>query len=269
MKRSPVPLLITVVVLLFFYLPLLFLIINSFNDSRFGGPWRGFTLRWYERLLEDREIWRATRNTLIVALVSTSISVVLGTLSAWVLHRWNSRLQRAHFILIYAPLVVPDVLMGISLLLFFVNLKVSLGLATITIAHTAFCVSYVTFVILGRLQDFDDRMIEAARDLGASWVTVFRRIVLPLLMPGILAGSLLAFTLSIDDFVITFFVSGPGSTTLPVLVFSMMKHGAPTVVNALSTVLMLLTLISVIAGQLLLQRNRATLNINQFADNKQ
>jgi spermidine/putrescine transport system permease protein len=241
MKRSRLPLVTTLAVLAFFYLPMGVLILDSFNASRFAGQWGGFSFKWYLRLLHERDIWHAFRNTMLVAGVATLSSTVLGTAAAFALHRYATRLQRLHYVLIYTPLIVPEILMGMSLLLFFVTLKLPLGLGTIMVAHITFCISYVTMVVLARLQDFDFSLVEAAMDLGASgWVT-FRRILLPLLGPGILAGALMAFTLSIDDFVITFFVAGPGATTLPIQVYSMIKHGATPLINALSTLLLTVT----------------------------
>jgi spermidine/putrescine transport system permease protein len=241
MKHSRLPLYTTVAVLLFFYLPIAVLILHSFNASRFSGAWEGFSLRWYVRLFSERDIWFALRNTLVIAFSATLVSMVLGTTAAFALHRFNTRLQRTHYALIYTPLVVPDILMGISLLLFFVATGVKLGLFTIFLAHTSFCVSYVAMVVLARLQDFDFSLIEAAQDLGANWWTATWRVLLPLLAPGIAAGGLLAFTLSIDDFVITFFVTGPGATTLPIQIYSMIKHGSPPLINALSTLLLMVT----------------------------
>ena len=249
MKRSRVPLYTTFAVLIFFYLPLVILSVNSFNDSRYGGPWNGFTFRWYVRLFHDQQIWNALKNTLIIASSATLVSMGIGTMAAFALNRYRSRLQMTHYGMIYAPLIVPDILMGMSLLLFFVALKVKLGLFTIFLAHVTFCISYVTMVVLSRLQDFDFSLMEAAQDLGASHWTAFRRVMLPLIMPGIAAGGLLAFTLSLDDFVITFFVAGPGSTTLPIHIYSMMKHGAPAVINALSVILLLITFVLVSASR--------------------
>ena len=245
MRRSRIPLYTTIAVLVFFYLPILVLIVHSFNASRFSGSWEGFSWRWYIRLFTERDIWHALRNTLVVAVGVTLVSMVLGTVAAFALHRYHSRLQRVHYTLIYTPLVVPDILMGMSLLLFFVALGVQLGLFTIFLAHTSFCVSYVAMVVLARLQDFDFSVIEAAQDLGANWWTATWRVLLPLLAPGIAAGGLLAFTLSIDDFVITFFVTGPGATTLPIQIYSMIKHGSPPIINALSTILLLVTFLVV------------------------
>ena len=245
MKRSRLPLIITVVVLIFFYLPILVLIINSFNASRFGSTWEGWSLRWYVRLWHEREIWQALENSLIIGISATALSVLLGTTAAFALHRYQSRLQRVHYTLIYTPLVVPEILMGISLLLFFAAIGLELDLFTIFLAHVTFCISFVALVVLGRLQDFDFSIVEAAQDLGANWWTACWKVLLPLLAPGILAGGLLAFTLSIDDFVISFFVAGPGSTTLPIRIYSMIKHGSPPLINALSSILLLLTFLAV------------------------
>ncbi len=253
MKRSLTPRAITVLVLLFFYLPVFVLVLNSFNASRFGGEWTGFTFAWYRRLWHAGEIWHALGNTLGIALAATVISSLLGTTAALALDRYRSRLQGAHYLLVYAPLVVPEILMGMSLLLFFVAVGLHLGYLTIVLSHVTFCVSYVAMVVLGRLQDFDWGLVEAARDLGAdSWTTV-RRVLLPLLAPGIAAGALLAFTLSVDDFVITFFVAGPGTTTLPLRIYSMIKHGSPPLINALSTLLLALTVTTVWLSQRLLE----------------
>lgn len=250
MNRSRLPLFTTVVVLVFFYLPIVILVINSFNASRFGGTWDGFTLDWYVKLFNDRPIWMALRNTLIIAVTSTITSMALGTLAAFALHRYNSRMQRIHYTLIYSPLVVPDILMGMSLLLFFVAAGFQLGLLTIFLSHVTFCISYVAMVVLARLQDFDFSVIEASQDLGAGWWDTMWRVLLPMLAPGILAGGLLAFTLSIDDFVITFFVAGPGSTTLPIRIYSMIKHSKNMpIINALSTLMLVVTFLAVWTSQ--------------------
>jgi len=252
-RRSVTPVVVTAGVLLFFYLPVAVLVLNSFNASRFGGEWAGFTFDWYRRLWKAREIWEALGNTMIVATLATAVSTVIGTTAAFALDRYRGRLQDAHYLLVYAPLVVPEILMGMSLLLFFVALRLQLGYVTIVLAHVTFCVSYVAMVVLGRLQDFDWGLVEAAQDLGADAWTAARRVVLPLLAPGIAAGALLAFTLSVDDFVITFFVAGPGTTTLPLRIYSMIKHGSPPLINALSTLLLALTVTTVWLSQRLLE----------------
>ena len=254
MKRSWLPVLITIGVLVFLYLPILVLVVNSFNASSIGSRWGGFSWKWYHRLLQQPEIWTALENTLVIAFSATALSALLGTSAAFALHMYRSRLQRVHFALVYTPLVIPEILTGISLLLFFVAIGLELGLFTIFLAHVTFCISYVAMVVLARLQDFDMSVIEAAQDLGAGWWYTIRRVVLPIIAPGILAGSLLAFTLSIDDFVITFFVAGPGSTTLPIRIYSMIKHGAPPVINVLSTLLLVLTFTLVWFSQRLTRR---------------
>ena len=251
MKSRFTSLLVTLFALAFLYIPILTLVVQSFNSSRFGGEWKGFSLKWYEALFNDAAILDATLNTLIIAFCATILSTILGTLSAWALHRFKTKLQEANYTLVYAPLIIPDILMGISLLLLFVSMGADLGLATVVIAHTTFCVSYVAFTVLARLQDFDFSIIQAAQDLGAGWGRIIRQILLPLLWPGIAAGAMMAFTLSMDDFVVTFFVGGPGSTTLPVKVFSMMKHGSPAIINALSVIFMSLTFTVAIAGQII------------------
>lgn len=228
-------------VLIFLYLPIVILAINSFNESRFGGVWTGFSLKWYEKLLSERSIWHALSNSLLIAAVATIGSTLLGTIAALALYKYKSFLQKTHNILLYTPLIIPDILMGISLLLFFVSFSMGLGLLTVCIAHITFCVSYVAMLIRTRLQNFDTSLVEAAYDLGASSWTVFYRIMIPFLAPAILASAMLAFTLSIDDFVITFFVVGPGVTTLPIYVYSMIKFGSPPLINALSVVLLAVT----------------------------
>ena len=250
MKRNPFPLIVLMIVLFFLYLPIVVLTANSFNVSRFGGTWEGFTLKWYQLLANDQEVWVSFVNSLLIATGATLASCLLGTTAALALHKWNSRLQNLHYGLIYTPLVIPEILMGISLLLSFTAVGMDCGLHTILIAHTTFCVSYVTMTVLSRLQDFDDGLIEAARDLGANaWVS-FVKVQFPLLLPGIISGGLLAFTLSIDDFVITFFVAGPGSSTLPLKVYSMIKHSPKLpVINCLSTVMLLLTFVLVLASR--------------------
>lgn len=246
MKKSRFPMMITIGVLIFLYLPILILVINSFNESRFGGFWNGFSLKWYQALFKERAIWDAVYNSLFIAFSSTIAATFLGSLAAFVLYRYKaSNLQKFNYGLIYTPLILPDILMGISLLLFFIFLNIKLGLLTIFIAHTTFCISYVTMIILSRLQSFDFALVEAALDLGANPWQIFKRILLPLLTPGLLAAALLSFTLSIDDFVITFFVAGPGSTTLPIYVYGMIKFGSPQLINALSALLLAVTCVIV------------------------
>ena len=258
MKRSRVPLAITVAVMAFFYLPIFFLVLNSFNSSRFTSQWQGFSMKWYQRLAEREDLVASLGTSLKVAAISAVASMILGTGAALALHRHRSRLQDAHRLLVTVPLVIPDILMGMSLLLLFVALGVDLSLATITLAHITFCMSYVTLVVLARLEGFDFTLLEAARDLGATRVQTFVKVALPLLAPGILAGGLLAFTLSIDDYVVTYFVKGPGSDTLPTLVYSMIKKSKELpVINALSSLMLVLTFAVVAVSQRLVRRSTA------------
>lgn len=250
MKSSRLPLITTLLVLGFFYLPILLLILNSFNRSRFGTTWQGFTFQWYERLLDRQDLWIALIHSLQVAAAASLGSMMLGTCAAFALHRHRTRIQTAHEVLITMPLVIPEILMGMSLLLLFVSLGVRLSLITVGIAHVTFCISYVTLVVQARLQDFDFQIVDAARDLGATRWLALMKVQLPLLAPGILAGGLLAFTLSVDDFVVTFFVKGPGADTLPVVIYSMIKKSREfPVINALSTLLLAITFLAVWGSQ--------------------
>ncbi|OUC07658.1 hypothetical protein RY27_13575 [Litorilinea aerophila] len=249
-------------VFLFFYLPVLVLILFSFNDGRLLSHWTGFSLRWYGKLLHNEAIVMALRNSLIVAGCSTVISTVLGTLIALGMERFQFRGKTGVDSLLYLPIIIPDIAMAVMLLLFFVQaghllgwlgMRFSLGLETIILAHVAFNISFVAVIVRARLAGFDHALEEAAQDLYANEWQTFRHVTLPLIAPGILGGALLAFTLSLDDFVITFFTSGPGSTTLPLRIYSMVKTGVTPEINALSTLMILASMILVVAS-LLVQR---------------
>jgi spermidine/putrescine transport system permease protein len=224
----------------FLYLPLLIVVIYSFNDSRLNAEWVGFTWKWYDKLFHNREMLTAAGNSLIIASSSALVATVLGTLAGMAMYRYRMKLLPG---LVLAPIAMPDILMGVSLLLFFIMLNMSLGLISITLAHITFCIGFVALSVQARMSSIDRSLPEAARDLGATPWQCFRKITLPLLAPGIIAGALMAFTLSIDDFVITFFVAGVGSSTLPLQIYSMVKIAVTPEVNAISTLLMLLTLI--------------------------
>ena len=253
-KRSLSPILTTIAVLVFFYLPLVVLLVESFNDSKFGGAWCGFTTKWYAMLWEHKPLQDALVNTLVVGLLCTLVSTVIGTVGAFALHRCgNTRLQRFHSTLVWLPLMLPEILMGMSLLMLFGQLGWKLGRATMVVAHVTFCVSYVVMVVRARLQDFDDALLEAAQDLGATWWQTTWKVLVPVILPGILAGALLAFTLSIDDFVISFFVNGKGMTTLPIQIQGMLKRNryGTGILAALSTLMVFVTFILLIASELL------------------
>jgi len=254
MKTSRLPSILSCCVLLFLYLPIIILIINSFNYSAFGSSWEGFSFRWYLRIFSEKEILNAFKNSVLIGFFSSILAAFFGTCSAFAIDRYQGRLQRLHYCLIFTPLLIPEILSGICLLIFFIVVGIQLSLTTVFLAHVTFCISYVCLVILGRLQYFDKTLIDAAFDLGASPLQVATKVVLPLLSPGILAGVLLAFTLSMDDFVITSFVAGPGSTTLPLRIYSMMKHGYPALISVLSTILFCMTFLFVAMAQKLINK---------------
>ena len=253
MKRSFFSVVVLALVLAFLYVPILLVVVYgfipngismSFFDS--AGRFSGFTGKWYAMIFTGNmrldALMQSFWLSLAIAGLATLVSCAIGTTAALALHKWKGRLQALHHALVYTPLVMPDILIGISLLMLFVACSVDCGFGTILIAHVTFCVSYVVMTILARLQDFDDRLIEAAYDLGAGpWYTFFH-VQLPILLPGIVAGGLLAFTLSIDDVVITSFVNGAGTNTFPTYVSSMTKHSRNLpAVFALSTLMLLFT----------------------------
>ncbi len=237
----------------FLYVPILILIIYSFNANEVVGVWDGFSTQWYSTLFKNRAMITAFKVSMWVAIWSTLICTILGTLAAIVLERFRFQGRTTLDAVLYLPIIIPDIVMALSTLLFFVIFAIPLSRYTILIAHVAFNISFVAIVVRARLSSMDNRLEQAAADLGADPWTTFRRITLPLLMPGIVSGALLAFTLSLDDFVITFFVAGPGSTTLPVRVYSMIKFGVTPEVNAVSTLMFIGSTILVVIS-LLLQR---------------
>ncbi|HEX7811479.1 MAG TPA: ABC transporter permease [Burkholderiales bacterium] len=223
----------------FLYAPLVIVVAYSFNDSRLNAEWVGFTFSWYEKLFHNEKMLRAAWNSLLIGLVASAVSTVLGTMAGYAMYRFRLRLLP---VLVLAPIAIPEILMGVSLLIFFVLLNISLGMISIILSHIAFCVGFVAIVVRSRLAGMDESLTEAARDLGATPWRAFRLVTLPLIMPGVVAGALMAFTLSIDDFVITFFTAGVGSTTLPLQIYTMVKISVTPEINAVSTLLMLLTL---------------------------
>lgn len=232
---------IVALVYLFLHLPLLVLVVFSFNASRFSVEWTGFTLQWYRALLERPDILAGLRVSLVVGVLSTAVATTLGTLLALALARGRFRGRLAMESLLYVPLVTPEIVVGISLLVLFAGLKIALGLTTIVIAHVAFSISFVTVVVLARLAGMDRSLEEAAMILGADEWTTFFKVTLPQLLPGVLSGALLAFTLSFDDYVITSFVAGSGTSTLPVVVYGMVRRNIDPTINAISTVVLVFT----------------------------
>ena len=224
----------------FLYVPLAIVVLFSFNDSLLNAEWVGFTMRWYRVLIEDEAMLAAAANSLLIAILASSLATVLGTMAGIAMHRW--RLPFLTF-LVLTPVAMPEILLGVSLLLFFRQvLDLTLGLVSILIAHITFSIGFVALIVRARLAGMDESLFEAARDLGATQWQGFRYVTLPLILPGVMAGFLMSFTLSIDDFVITFFTAGVGVTTLPLQIYSMIKVAVSPEVNAVSTLLMALTL---------------------------
>lgn len=246
----------------FFYLPIFVLVFFSFNGGRRVGIWGGFSTRWYSSVIQNPEVLDAVKNSMIVAGISTVVSTALGTAAALAIDRYRFRGREGLDGLLYLPIIIPDVTMAVMMLLFFarafsfidlIGPRIQLGLGSITMSHIAFNISFVAVVVRARLGQLDRSLEEAARDLYASAWQTFRRVTLPLIMPGVLGGALLALTLSLDDVVVTAFVSGPGSTTLPVYVFALVRRGVSPEINAISS-MMLIASISLVGLSLLFQR---------------
>jgi spermidine/putrescine transport system permease protein len=245
---------------LFMYAPIAVVIVYSFNAARDGFVWRGFSTHWYRTLFTDPAVPLAVRNTLILAGVSTLVSTVLGTLLAVGLTRYRFPARRLFAWLMYVPVIIPDIVMAVALFLFYSMVSrwtglLHLGLATMIIAHITFQIPFVAIVVRARLSGMDPALEEAAHDLGATTAQVFRHVTLPLALPGIMAGALLAFTLSLDDFIISFFSAGAGNLTVPILIYSQVKRGLTPEINALSTLIVVASVLGTV-GAMRCQRTR-------------
>jgi spermidine/putrescine transport system permease protein len=290
-KRHPIIQVATILVYTFLYAPIIVLILYSFNASRTNVTFQGFIPRvservemkgslvqaspcgafhWFCELAKDDDVIEAAGNTLTIAFTSTLVSTIIGTMAALALQRYEFKLKPFSQVSLYIPIVIPEIVMGIGILTLFSQLfgllngtlgltgdsRLSMGLGTVIVSHIAFSVPFVTLVVQARLQGFDKSYEEAAMDLGANEWTTFRRVTFPMILPGILSGGLLAFTLSLDDFVITFFTNGPGSTTLPIYVYGLLRKIITPQVNALSTVWILTVFIAVLLLQVLQSREQ-------------
>jgi spermidine/putrescine transport system permease protein len=229
---------------LFLYIPLIVVIIFSFNDSKLNAEWVGFTLKYYVKLFHNEKLLTAAGNSLMIGLVASFFATVFGTLAGIAIHRYKPKFLS---FLVLTPIALPELLVGVSLVIFYVIVNqitgwLDLGFLTVLLSHIAFCVGFVAIVVQARMQIIDEALVEAARDLGATAFQAFRLITLPQILPGIIAGGLMAFTLSIDDFVITFFTAGAGVSTLPTEIYSMIKIAVTPEVNAISAIFLLLTL---------------------------
>ena len=229
------------ITLLFLFVPLFVIIIYSFNDSK-GAEFTEFSMRWYKELFfNSNALWSALLNSLIVALSSALVSTLLGTMASIGVNWYKFKGKKFIQTLTYLPMVLPEVIIGISMVIFFSGIHMPLGLFTVFAAHTTFCLPFVFLMVNARLDEFDYSIIEASHDLGATEKQTMFKVVVPAIFPGILSGFLMAITMSLEDFVITFFVSGPGSTTLPLYVYSMIRFGVSPVINSLSVVMILIT----------------------------
>ncbi len=250
----------------FLYAPIAILVIFSFSNSSFAGVWGGFTFDWYIRLFQNARLMEALRNSIYVALISTALATLIGTLVALGMERFRFKGRTSFDAVLYLPIVIPDIVMAVMLLLFFstalqlinglFGTALRMNLTTVIIAHVAFNIAFVAVVVRASLKSFDWRMEEAAQDLGANEWETFRRITLPLILPGILGGALLAFTLSLDDYVIAAFTTGPGFSTLPIEVFSRVRRSITPEINAISTIMLLASVLLVVASQLFQSRQQ-------------
>jgi spermidine/putrescine transport system permease protein len=290
-RRSPFVIVATILVYIFLYAPIIVLMLFSFNASRINVTFEGFIpafgertvmdgslvtqspcgpFHWFCELSKNREVMDAAGNTLTIAIVSTIVATIIGTMAALALQRYDFKLKPFSQVSLYIPIVIPEIVMGIGILTLLSQLfglvnntlhltgdsRLTLGLGTVIVSHIAFMVPFVTLVVQARLHGFDKSYEEAAMDLGANEWTTFRRVTFPMILPGILSGALLAFTLSLDDFVITFFTNGSGSTTLPIYVYGLLRRIITPQVNALSTVWILAVFIAVLLLQILQSREQ-------------
>jgi len=243
-------------VYLFFYFPIAILVVYSFNNSQYSLLWHGFSWQWYQQLAADTDLQVVAIHSLIIGVLAATIGTALGTLAAVCLYRYQFYGKKLLHSLLFILIVSPDIVMGISLLILFSTLKASLGFLTLLLAHITFCLPFVAVTVYSRIVGLDKNLFEAAKDLGATEFTTFRRIIVPLLWPAILAGWLLSFTLSLDDVIISYFVTGPEFNILPLQIYSMVRLGVSPEINALCTVMFGLTLLIVVVSQIALRKKR-------------
>lgn len=255
-----------ILIFAFIYLPIVVMVVFSFNDQRNNYYWNGFTLEWYKVLFTESDLLPFLLNSLIVAVAATVISIVIGVLGAMGLMRFEFKLKQTINSSLYIPIVIPEVVLGISLLMLYDMANFPLGLMSMILAHATFCIPFVVIIMRGRMSGMDMSVEEASQDLGANRVTTFFRVTLPMLVPGILSSAFMSFTLSIDDVIISNFVSGPYSTTLPVKILSMVKVGLKPEVNALTSIMVLVLVLGIIANNVVqaILKKRAAANIKTY-----
>ena len=243
------------VVYAYLYIPIIILVTNSFNEDRYGLSWKGFSWNWYERLFNNDTLIQAAFPSVTIAFFAATLATIVGGLTAIALYRYRFRGKQAVSGMLFIVMMSPDIVMAVSLLALFMVVGISLGFWSLLLAHVTFCLPYVTVTIFSRLNGFDARMLEAAKDLGASEVTILRKIILPLALPAVVSGWLLSFTISLDDVVVSSFVSGVSYEILPLRIFSLVKTGVTPEVNALATIMIVLSLGLVILSQLVTRKN--------------
>lgn len=232
-------------VFVFLYIPIFVVILFSFNTSKMNIVFEGFTLSWYGSFFENRTLMESLYNTLIVAIASTVISVIIGTIGAVGMSKYEFKGKKLVDLLLYVPIVIPEIVLGVAMLSIFTLINMKMGLFTMTLGHITFCIPFVVISVRARLAGFDKSLEEASMDLGANPFKTFMFVTLPLIMPGVISGATLSLSLSLDDVIISFFCSGPGSTTLPMKILDMEKHGVSPDVNALSTIITLLIIVAI------------------------
>jgi len=243
-------------VLVVLYLPIAVLVINSFNASKYGNHWAGFTWKWYEKLFANEGLMQAAGHSVLIAVTSATLATIIGTLAAVALHRYQFKGKAVLSSMVFVSMLTPEIVLAIALLIVFIVLGVQLGFWSLLIAHVTFCLPFVIVAVYSRLKGFDMKMLEAARDLGATEGKIFLKIILPLALPAVASGWLLSFTLSLDDVIVSAFVTGPSYEILPLKIYSMVKVGVSPEVNAISTTLLVVSLVLVIISQLLLREEK-------------
>jgi spermidine/putrescine transport system permease protein len=245
----------TGIVLVFFYLPIAIMICFSFNQSKLGIVWTGFTFEWYVALWRDSVLVRTLQNSLIVATATTALSLLLGTAGGWLLYRYRYRASGLLETFVFLPMIVPEVILGVSLLILFVAIGLELGYTTLIVSHVTFCFPFVMAAVQARLAGLDPALEEAALDLGATPAQAFRKVLVPYLRPAIVAGALMSFTLSLDELIVSYFTASAGTRTLPLEIFGRVKKGLDPSLNAISTLLIVVTAIALLLSGALRRRN--------------
>lgn len=241
---------------IFFYTPILILIVYSFNKAQYSLVWRGFSWHWYQVLLNNTDLWIAALHSVIIGVLAASIAMIIGLFGAMAFYQYRFVGQQFVYLLIFILIVMPDIVMGIALLVLYSVFRFNLGFYSLLIAHVTFCLPFAVITIYSRMSSIDKNLLEVAKDLGASDYVTLRKVMLPLLWPALLSAWLLSFTLSFDDVLISYFVSGPGFEILPLRIFAMVRHGIKPDINALCAIMFMLTLLLVLIGQFMFRKKQ-------------